>query len=1115
MCKPPIWRVSFLLAVALLNLSSISCVHAQEVNATDGWFSFTQSGSDSSDTPISAADLLVDQPGEDPATVIDKRGFVQVDGAGHFVFENTGQRVRFWGVNLAAGAAFPPSPAAPPRTGETATADSAEQLAARLAKLGFNAVRLHHLDNMNWSGDGHDTIWQDAGNGTRQINPEQLDRIDYLIYQLKQHAIYVNLNLFVSRTFQPADGVTDALALQQSAMEFDKGPTIFDPVMLSLQKEYAATLLNHVNPYTGLAYKKDPVFYSTETNNENSLFLNLTYDQLNHRAGDPKSMPEFYSRELDGWSPLAGGSQINRLNNPSFDQGESSWFHLEFEGAKASYEIADYQAVSNTLHVTVNTPSSEDWHVQLGQAQLTVEAGKRYHVSFAIAADRPLTITAMATRAIDPYSAIGWNESIPVGTDWVEHSFEFTATETLYGQARILFNFGTVPAGSQVYLDNLHFVEADAFPGWQGWLYDKYGSTAAIAAAWKSEANVSEDEMLSNGGFEDGLNSWFTQSFAPAQGSFSIDNSTVSAGNHSLLVNITLPSADTWRIQAINSPVNLQAGQRYQLSFDAKAQGGATMGAAVAQNHDPYQAIGTYQIVNLTDEWQHFSLPFVATASDANSRVNFDLAQLERTIWLDNVSLKPLNPVGLAAGESLEANSIARLPRSQWQGYSEQRIRDLVQFYTDTESAFYGGMHDTLQTIGAKMLNTGTANFNDNLPSAYAMAQTDYVDNHIYWDHPSWPNGIPWTADNWVINNKAWVNAPFDGLFDKALTAVKGKPFTLTEFREVTPNRYEAEGPLLMATFANLQDWDGIFLFSYAPDADTYNAEAPTVGGFFDLVGNPIQLGIMPIAARIFQRQQNAPAPVETLLQFSAEQMADSTTVGWQGSTKDYLVDKFTVNSAAAFGSRLRISDTLAPISTTVDLPAPDGPLYQSAGGQLRWQTTNPDHYQYTIDAPHLQGAIGFTSEEPVVLSNLTLTVTGQPITASTNADFAAITLQSLDQRPISQTTRLLLGVFTRFENTGYQWNDAHTSLDANWGAAPALVEPIRFEATLGLLDPANASVKILNSQGAVSGSVPVQQVGGKLHLTVDTARDQTMWYLIETAEPTVQSSIYLPSVTR
>ncbi len=74
------------------------------------------------------------------------------------------------------------------------THQQAERLAAR---LGVNCVRMHHMDNF--------PIWGDSPNKLT-IDPRKLERLDYLIDQLKKRGVYTNLNLHVSRWLGEEEG---------------------------------------------------------------------------------------------------------------------------------------------------------------------------------------------------------------------------------------------------------------------------------------------------------------------------------------------------------------------------------------------------------------------------------------------------------------------------------------------------------------------------------------------------------------------------------------------------------------------------------------------------------------------------------------------------------------------------------------------------------------------------------------------------------------------------------------------------------------------------------------------------------------------------------------------
>lgn len=255
-------------------------------------------------------------------------GFLRVEGS--HIFKPDGSRFRFWGVNLCGPDCFP-------------SHDEAEALAADLARLGINVVRFHHLDS-NWGR----SIFDSSRDDTRALSAENLERLDYLINQLRRWGIYANLNLNVLRVYKAGDGVRD-----WKLLGVGKGATYFNSRLLELQHEYARQLLTHTNAYTGNAYAQEPAVAVVEMVNENSLleaWVGWRLDGRDDRAGDTWSpIPVSYAEELtdlyNTWlgqrlsqkdldmlrtESMAGpGGRIPRLKPDEFGKASRERFHAE------------------------------------------------------------------------------------------------------------------------------------------------------------------------------------------------------------------------------------------------------------------------------------------------------------------------------------------------------------------------------------------------------------------------------------------------------------------------------------------------------------------------------------------------------------------------------------------------------------------------------------------------------------------------------------------------------------------------------------------------------------------------------------------------------------------
>lgn len=139
------------------------------------------------------------------------------------------------------------------------------------------------------------------------------------------------------------------------------------------------------------------------------------------------------------------------------------------------------------------------------------------------------------------------------------------------------------------------------------------------------------------------------------------------------------------------------------------------------------------------------------------------------------------------------------------------------------------------EELGCEALVTGN-NWRLYKAQTPIRSQYDYVDNHAYWDHPNFPTG-PWKYPFSHSQRSATANLA-DVPRQLFLTQIKDKPFTVTEFNYVYPNRYRGEGGALMGAYASLQGFDGLYRFSWAHSAEVATRSTPIEG--FDTAQDPI-----------------------------------------------------------------------------------------------------------------------------------------------------------------------------------------------------------------------------------------------------------------------------------
>jgi hypothetical protein len=124
--------------------------------------------------------------------------------------------------------------------------DQSARLAERLARTGYNAVRLHHYDA---------GLTEGSKDGTT-LNPERLARFDALVAACVTNGLYVTTDLFVSREVPwRSVGIDRDGNIPMNAFK------VLVPVHEGAWANFASfsrQLLTHVNPYTGRRYADEP-----------------------------------------------------------------------------------------------------------------------------------------------------------------------------------------------------------------------------------------------------------------------------------------------------------------------------------------------------------------------------------------------------------------------------------------------------------------------------------------------------------------------------------------------------------------------------------------------------------------------------------------------------------------------------------------------------------------------------------------------------------------------------------------------------------------------------------------------------------------------------------------
>ncbi|EIQ01933.1 hypothetical protein OpiT1DRAFT_00510 [Opitutaceae bacterium TAV1] len=411
--------------------------------------------------------------------------------------------------------------------------------------------------------------------------------------------------------------------------------------------------------------------------------------------------------------------------------------------------------------------------------------------------------------------------------------------------------------------------------------------------------------------------------------------------------------------------------------------------------------------------------------------------------------------------------------------------RFLIEAHQKTDARLFAFLRD----LGVRVPLTG-ANHMMFQSLAWPRSAYDYVDNHQYWDHPQFLPGQRFRLP-FRYHQKSATRDLARAPRTLMPTRIEGKPFAVTEFNFVRPNRYRAEGGVLMPAYASLQDWDALYNFEYASTAQTLSPTGDVTGGF-SLASDPVGLLADRVSALLFLRGDIKPASgkivfaVESDTAFSQRQRSFGdafsrlglvtrigSLVGSPSAVREKVADLTAVavdpkSASASLRTGIYPADDTLAERLLADGHLPPG----SIGGGQNFRS---DTGQITLDAKAGTARFVTPRSEGFVLP-AAVRLQGEFATVRNTADTpCTVTVVALDSHDLAGSRRILVLQLSDSLPSGARFSSADRTLLEERGHPPLLVE--RAAAEIDLRLPADATLQAwaVDMDGTRLAAVPLE----------------------------------------
>ncbi len=453
------------------------------------------------------------------------------------------------------------------------------------------------------------------------------------------------------------------------------------------------------------------------------------------------------------------------------------------------------------------------------------------------------------------------------------------------------------------------------------------------------------------------------------------------------------------------------------------------------------------------------------------------------------------DPVLKAAFErDFEAWSSERQLR--FKGDDERRYA-MAQFLIERQIEVYREFRRFVHEDLRCPLVVSGVNFKNAEAQSFIRETLDYVDNHSYFNHPAFPEGVSYHMPvKFKPGNPISGGAP--AIDDLSNSRIYGKPFTITETNFVSPNPFRAISGAVLGTYGGLQDYDAFFRFAYSHRAkDLFK---PRTMQYYDIVSDPVNLLSERIGLMLFLRRDVKPfqkrrvwvydeSAYRAFQDFGGEggrfpgSFGRLAITGQLGCINRENVAKFDKKNTEFFVSK-RAKELAGATVWEGELAKKmlSGTKQVSDTGEF---TLVPGKKQFQVVTPRSEVALLSAGTE----------LAGSFMTVRNQRSYGVFFITSLDHRPLVESRRMLLLHLTDVQNSGIRFDDESCSMLRNWGTMPLRFRHGVAEVSLKLSPLVRISALGLDG-------LPLREVKGKpsnggVTLTLDNADGGVMAYEI------------------